>query len=399
ASTSEAKYKTIRYSGKERDAAGLYYYGMRYYQPWIGRWITTDPGGVVDGLNLYRAMGNNPTTFVDRLGNAKTDPSPYQSRRFAPPNLRYGADQIVAFMEYPELHAEPAYNPSRHFGGRVLYHINGDSDLSRYTLRVGTQLTEVDLEEAIHKAMAGLSETAKEIGVAVAPEKKEKKSNVTIKIAQSSHAKNTQAVTDIIAHRKKFPQISIAPSLDIPSDLAAAIHLSLRGDQKSMGDLLGQKLHAEDVMGNLVDADRLAIAEIFLLQMLAHEGAHAIFRLGHPDSIASARGASNFDDDTYTSGTVTVAEMEMNLDFSFQIHPRGSINLMTTNATEYFQSFRDRLMNSGIALSEKDIDLSSNEKASIFRKYWAETSLQNNKQPARLLACFRRERRRLEPTA
>ncbi len=29
----EAHYKTIRYSGKERDATGLYYYGFRYYQP------------------------------------------------------------------------------------------------------------------------------------------------------------------------------------------------------------------------------------------------------------------------------------------------------------------------------------------------------------------------------
>lgn len=29
----EAKYKIIRYSGKERDASGLYYYGSRYYAP------------------------------------------------------------------------------------------------------------------------------------------------------------------------------------------------------------------------------------------------------------------------------------------------------------------------------------------------------------------------------
>ncbi|WP_436874804.1 RHS repeat-associated core domain-containing protein, partial [Kosakonia sacchari] len=35
----EADYKTIRYSGKEQDATGLYYYGYRYYQPWAGRWL------------------------------------------------------------------------------------------------------------------------------------------------------------------------------------------------------------------------------------------------------------------------------------------------------------------------------------------------------------------------
>ncbi|EGH48505.1 insecticidal toxin complex protein, partial [Pseudomonas syringae pv. pisi str. 1704B] len=36
-STVEASYKTIRYSGKERDATGLYYYGLRYYAPWLQR--------------------------------------------------------------------------------------------------------------------------------------------------------------------------------------------------------------------------------------------------------------------------------------------------------------------------------------------------------------------------
>src|SRR5690606_38333638 len=35
----EADYRTIRYSGKERDASGLYYYGARYYAPWLQRWV------------------------------------------------------------------------------------------------------------------------------------------------------------------------------------------------------------------------------------------------------------------------------------------------------------------------------------------------------------------------
>ncbi|WP_454690550.1 RHS repeat-associated core domain-containing protein [Achromobacter aloeverae] len=73
ASTSEAKYKTIRYSGKERDAAGLYYYGLRYYQPWIGRWINPDPGGAVDGKNLYCMVRNNPVSLRDGNGLASDD--------------------------------------------------------------------------------------------------------------------------------------------------------------------------------------------------------------------------------------------------------------------------------------------------------------------------------------
>ncbi|MBI6856197.1 RHS repeat protein, partial [Pseudomonas cichorii] len=39
----DAKYKTVRYSGKERDVSGLYYYGFRYYAPWLQRWINPDP--------------------------------------------------------------------------------------------------------------------------------------------------------------------------------------------------------------------------------------------------------------------------------------------------------------------------------------------------------------------
>lgn len=64
----EADYKTLRYSGKECDATGLYYYGLRYYQPWLGRWLSADPAGVADGLNLYRMVRNNPVTLKDQQG-------------------------------------------------------------------------------------------------------------------------------------------------------------------------------------------------------------------------------------------------------------------------------------------------------------------------------------------
>jgi insecticidal toxin complex protein TccC len=64
----EASYKTIRYSGKEMDASGLYYYGARYYAPWLQRWVSADPAGDVDGLNLYAMVANNPLRYIDQLG-------------------------------------------------------------------------------------------------------------------------------------------------------------------------------------------------------------------------------------------------------------------------------------------------------------------------------------------
>ncbi|WP_053275659.1 RHS repeat domain-containing protein [Pseudomonas syringae] len=64
----EAKYKTVRYSGRERDASGLYYYGFRYYAPWLQRWISPDPAGDVDGLNAYNFVSNNPVMLIDKDG-------------------------------------------------------------------------------------------------------------------------------------------------------------------------------------------------------------------------------------------------------------------------------------------------------------------------------------------
>jgi len=64
----DAAYKTLRYSGKERDATGLYYYGLRYYAPWLQRWINPDPMGDVDGLNLFAMVRGNPIAHVDIQG-------------------------------------------------------------------------------------------------------------------------------------------------------------------------------------------------------------------------------------------------------------------------------------------------------------------------------------------
>ncbi|WP_235591745.1 RHS repeat-associated core domain-containing protein, partial [Pseudomonas syringae] len=64
----EAKYKTVRYSGKERDASGLYYYGYRYYAPWLQRWISPDVSGEDTDLNLYKMLRNNPVNHVDVEG-------------------------------------------------------------------------------------------------------------------------------------------------------------------------------------------------------------------------------------------------------------------------------------------------------------------------------------------
>ncbi|MFG6207333.1 RHS repeat domain-containing protein [Pseudomonas sp. RB5] len=68
----EVSYRFVRYSGKEMDVSGLYYYGARYYAPWLQRWVSADPAGDVDGLNLYAMVSNNPLLYVDTSGQWKS---------------------------------------------------------------------------------------------------------------------------------------------------------------------------------------------------------------------------------------------------------------------------------------------------------------------------------------
>ncbi|WP_248745263.1 RHS repeat-associated core domain-containing protein, partial [Pseudomonas sp. MWU12-2037] len=81
----EAGYKTVRYSGKERDATGLYYYGLRYYAPWLQRWINPDPEGDVDGLNVYAFVRGKPTGRIDQSGLWGVDDQQLAHFRANPP--------------------------------------------------------------------------------------------------------------------------------------------------------------------------------------------------------------------------------------------------------------------------------------------------------------------------
>ncbi|HEY6119181.1 MAG TPA: RHS repeat-associated core domain-containing protein, partial [Pyrinomonadaceae bacterium] len=77
--------KRYRYAGKERDEeSGFNYHGARYYAPWLGRWLSSDPliTSSAVGANdvptssvrssLYSGMGNSPVMRVDLDGRQDT---------------------------------------------------------------------------------------------------------------------------------------------------------------------------------------------------------------------------------------------------------------------------------------------------------------------------------------
>ncbi len=68
-SAAEVSLKRYRYTGKERDTeTGFYYASARYYAPWLGRWTSCDPAGLVDGTNLYGYVRDNPVAANDPTG-------------------------------------------------------------------------------------------------------------------------------------------------------------------------------------------------------------------------------------------------------------------------------------------------------------------------------------------
>ncbi|MGH8537918.1 MAG: RHS repeat-associated core domain-containing protein [Gammaproteobacteria bacterium] len=68
-SAAEVSLKRYRYTGKERDEeTGFNYHGARYYAAWVGRWLSADPIGITETLNLYEYVEGNPIRRSDLSG-------------------------------------------------------------------------------------------------------------------------------------------------------------------------------------------------------------------------------------------------------------------------------------------------------------------------------------------
>ena len=57
-----------KFTAREDDGTGLYYYRARYYDAALDRFVSEDPFGMVDGPNLYKYAQDDPVTFTDPLG-------------------------------------------------------------------------------------------------------------------------------------------------------------------------------------------------------------------------------------------------------------------------------------------------------------------------------------------
>ena len=73
AQTGAASTNSYKYTGREDDGSGLYYYRARYYQPRLQRFISEDPLGFKAGdVNIYAYVHSDPLSWIDPLGFANT---------------------------------------------------------------------------------------------------------------------------------------------------------------------------------------------------------------------------------------------------------------------------------------------------------------------------------------
>jgi RHS repeat-associated protein len=67
--TNTAAPRVYRFCSYRWDVeSGLYFCEARYYSCWLGRWLSADPLGTIDGLDLYVYVGNDPVNFDDPGG-------------------------------------------------------------------------------------------------------------------------------------------------------------------------------------------------------------------------------------------------------------------------------------------------------------------------------------------
>jgi RHS repeat-associated protein len=108
----------LTFTGKELDATGLFYFGARYYDPALGRFITPDPIDV-PGQNPYVYCYNNPLAYVDPEGEC-ADPITWAVVAF----VLGTTYEYWTFQDDPQLRLDIGIAAAGlvYFGAEILFH-------------------------------------------------------------------------------------------------------------------------------------------------------------------------------------------------------------------------------------------------------------------------------------
>lgn len=161
-------YKRFRFSGKELDTEnGLYYFGARYYAPWLGRWTAPDP--VMRPGSRYDYAANSFVRLVDLDGrDPTTTPSSNQPPTFSQlPDPIFRLPTPVGAGRFPQVDTwktESKLTPATKLLGLELKEVAGDSK-AQATLKLSIEtpytLSDYPKEPAFNKAKLNGSEDFK----------------------------------------------------------------------------------------------------------------------------------------------------------------------------------------------------------------------------------------------
>jgi RHS repeat-associated protein len=101
------------FHGHEIDpATGLVYMRNRWYDPDMGRFVTADPLGYVDGPSMYQLARNSPINFSDPMGELTIFINGINNQAY--PKLDPEEDKFLDSLKDPAGHKfnEPIYGPS-----------------------------------------------------------------------------------------------------------------------------------------------------------------------------------------------------------------------------------------------------------------------------------------------
>lgn len=85
-----------RFASKRTEPSGLVFFGMRFYEPKLKRFLTPDPSGFADGPNLYAFNHNSPLNRIDLLGLNS------ESNFLVPLHINLSVEQILSGANTPE---------------------------------------------------------------------------------------------------------------------------------------------------------------------------------------------------------------------------------------------------------------------------------------------------------